>query len=226
MPSNHVTLYSHGFAVDKESRGLFKDIVTSMPTVRHELVDLNEMRNEGHYIYVRPINEQTDILKRKLADLFTTLPDNTRLDMVCHSLGCLTAALAVESGVHRIILVSPPFDISIEHMKKAFADHPGVTLDIDGDSVFVRKDGVTAVVPREYWLSIMNIYPRHLYEQLANKTDVRIIFAAQDKQREPNQITPSISGAREYGLDGDHNFTHLSRQTLVATVKSLLTECS
>ena len=222
MSTDHILLYSHGFAVDKESRGLFTDVAASMPTLRHEFVDLNIVHDRERLIRVRPMHEQVAIFKRRLDALLASLPAGGRLDIVCHSLGCVVAALAAGGGVRRVILIAPPSDIGAERTKSIFKDHPRVSIKMDADSVFARKDGVVATVPPEYWPSLKGISPGLLYQQLAGVTDLHIITAAQDEQRDFGQGIFRVAGAHEYELDGNHNFTHAHRGALVTKIRSLL----
>jgi hypothetical protein len=222
MSDNHVILYSHGFAVDKHSRGLFTDIVASLPGTHHILIDYNTISETGRLIRVTPIDEEVAILKQALAEAQQTLPDDGSIDVICHSQGCVIAALASGAGIRRMVLIAPPHEFDEGSVRRAFEGRRGVSINTKGDSIFARKDGVTAIVPAEYWPSLQNIHPGQLYAKLARETELYIISALHDELYGPQAAVTHTPGAREYTVDATHNFVHDGRQRLLHKLKVIL----
>lgn len=222
MSDDHVILYSHGFAVDKHSRGLFTDIVASLPGIHHILIDYNTISDTGRFIRVTPIDVGVAILKQAIAEVRQTLPDEGSIDMICHSQGCVIAALASGVGIRRTVLIAPPHEFDEESVRRAFEGRRGVSINTKGDSIFARKDGVTAIVPAEYWASLQNIQPGQLYAKLARETELYIITALHDELYRPQMAVTYIPGAREYTIDATHNFVHDERQRLLHKIKGIL----
>lgn len=222
MSDDHVILYSHGFAVDRHSRGLFTDITASLPGIHHILIDYNTISEAGRLIRVTPIDVGVAILKRAIAAAQQTSSDNGSVDMICHSQGCVIAALASGAGIRRMVLIAPPHEFDEESVRRAFEGRRGVSINMEGDSIFARKDGVTAIVPAEYWPSLQNIHPRQLYAKLARETELHIINALHDELYGPQAAVMHTPGAREYTIDATHNFVHDERQRLLHKLKVIL----
>ncbi len=65
--NKRIIIYSHGFGVQKDDRGLFTDIAKDLPGFEHFMFDYNEFDAEINTMSVTPLDKQAEILKEKIA---------------------------------------------------------------------------------------------------------------------------------------------------------------
>jgi len=218
--SKHIVIFSHGFGVRKDSRGMFTDIAAALsPGTEKVLFDYNEWDEASQTLTVGTMDERVKKLTNVIADTRATNPDAV-IDLICHSQGCVVAGLAKPKGLRKIVLIGPPAVLTPERMRTFFAQFPNTHIDFDGQSVLYRRDGSTTVVPPAYWQSIRNLNPIALYNDLSDNAKIVIINAGNDEvidipdgaqvDKRIEQIT--IKGA-------NHNFTNGARPKLIDVIQ-------
>lgn len=219
--SKHIIIFSHGFGVRKDDKGLLTDIGTACPDVESRLFDYNEVNEQEKTITMLTLKVQSDMLRDCIADVLEANP-GAIVDLVCHSQGCAIAAFVHPDGIRKILLLTPPFDMTLEQILRRYENNPDARIDLKGVSEIPPIEGYHRFVPAEYWAERKAIDMFSLYNQLAEKSEVVVITANQD------QVLPSINlqelrqEIAVLNLDGDHDFSDDAREALLDAVKELL----
>lgn len=222
MPQNHIIIFSHGFGVKKDGRGLFTDIANALSNIKSSMFDYNDIDEENNLVIVKPFSEQVKIFEKKLKKVRTS-NSNAIVDIVCHSQGAIAVALAKPVGVRKIVLIAPPATSSIDRMVKIFQSRPGTVIDMQGMSKLSRADGSMTIIPPEYWKEREDIDPIKLYKELSQLTKLVIINAKQDEILSTGSFT-DVKDAEIVNIDGDHNFNGESRKDLLVVVENIIIE--
>lgn len=217
MSAKHIIIYSHGFGVRKDDRGLFTDIAASMSEAEHVMFDYNQADEAANTLTVAPLYAQADKLKRTIAETQTQNPDAT-IDLICHSQGCVVAASLKPQGIRKIIFTAPPAELTVNDMRRIFGSRPGSHIDISDTSTLNRRDDSTTIVPKEYWDDIQNIQPIGLYNELAKQTRLTFINARQDEVIGNLDFSKLSSQAKVIELDANHDFTNEARSKLIDAI--------
>ena len=212
----HIVIFSHGFGVEKDSRGFFTNISETLLIYKIEsvLFDYNEINKEKREITVKPFSEQTKILLSVIEKTIKENP-NAIIDVVGHSQGSIIVSLAKPVGIRKIILLAPSFNKNIDRMLKIFKSRPGTEINMDGMSKLSRKDGSTTIISPEYWIERKNIPdPIDLSNELAKQTELVIINANQDEVLDKIDFS-KLENTEIINIDGDHNFKNEYRKKLL-----------
>lgn len=214
--TEHFVVYSHGFGVKKDDRGLLSDIATSMPEYRHLLFDYNAVDESANTLTVPPLDKQADILRSRLNPLLEA-KDST-IDVICHSQGCIIAALAQPRQIRKIIFLAPPDKLSIHRMLRYFGKKDANTPEPIENLTIARSDGSTTIVPADYWQSIQGLDLQKLYSQLAARTSVIIFQAMHDEvlgQTSFNQLNKLVKVIQ---VSSNHSFSGLARPEIIKLI--------
>lgn len=214
--TKHVIVYSHGFGVRKDDRGLFTDIAASLPDAEHIMFDFNHVDEAANTMTVAPLTEQAEMLKQKVAEAQAANPDAI-IDLVCHSQGCIVAAIANASGIRKTIFTAPPPDADVEEKIKRWRVRYGTQFTTDGTSYLERKDGSTTIVSPEYWTSLHDLDAQQLYNTLATSTKLVVITATEDEVLGEVIFDKLLPNTKIITMTTDHNFDN-TRGELTATV--------
>lgn len=221
VPSKHVIIYSHGFGVRKDDRGLLTDIAEAFPEVESILFDYFKIDEEAKTLTICPFGEQANKLNQVIEKARLDYPGAT-VDLICHSQGTIVAALAKPENIRKVIFLAPVFDLGIERTLKRYQDKPGATINLDGESQLPALDGLVRIVPAEYWRERILLKPFDEYNKLANKTEIIVLEANQDEvlpRVDLKELDPKI---KVISLDGDHNFTGRARNPLMEVVRKII----
>lgn len=222
MITPHIILYSHGFGVEKDDRGLFTDIAAAIIGPQHEMFDYNAVDREANVLTVTPLDRQADMLRDRYEALRKDNPD-TIIDLVCHSQGSVVAGLAKLDGVRKTILLAPPTRfLGSEQKIRQMADRPGTRIE-DGIVSYPRRDGSTTIITQDYWRSRDAVNdPIALYNMLATYTELSIVNALQDEVLGETDYSQLSSAVRYVALEANHDFTGEMRQMLASKVRSIV----
>lgn len=216
--SRHIVIFSHGFGVRKDSRGMSTDIAEALsPGTEKILFDYGQWDEATQTLTVLPINEQVKKMERVISETRNQNPDAI-IDLICHSQGCVVAGLAKPKDIRKIVLIGPPAELNPKRFSKNFK-RPGTKIDFTGTSILARRDGSTTIAPKEYWESIRNLDPIPLYNKLAETAKVIAIHANQDEvigSLDFSHLSPEI---RQIHIDANHNFTNRARAELIEVIQ-------
>lgn len=207
-------VFSHGFGVRYDDRGLFTDIQTAFPDARCHMFDYNKVHKDGN-MTVRPLNDQAKMLEDELAKI------NGPVTLIGHSQGCAVAALADVSNVKDIIFLAPAHSLSQERTLKTFGSRPGSTVDIKGTSEFARRDGTTTYVPQEFWNLFDSVDLLDLYEKLGQQHALTIFRATEDEILGLSDFS-QLASAEIVDVAANHDFTGSARDELIMGLGKVL----
>ena len=221
LMSKQIIVYSHGFGVLKEDRGLFTDIEAALPDAEHIMFDYNVSNAAKNTLTVSSLTKEVVKLAQVLTKVRTNYPE-AKIDLVCHSQGCVVAAMLLPKNIRRTVLLTPPSGYDISRTLKLFGERPGAKIDINGLTSFPRRDGSTTIVPADYWTSRAGIEPITLYNALAQVSAVTIINGNRDEVLGGTDFSALAPSVEVIGINANHDFTGGARQEVVARVKMIL----
>lgn len=209
-------IFSHGFGVKKDSRGMFTDIAEALSDYSCDLFDYNEVLAGGD-VRVRPLSEQVEILNGHIAASV-----EEKIMLICHSQGCVVAGLADTARIGKVILLAPPTEISVKRFMRKFGSREGVRQEASGALLIPRSDGTTTYISQSYLAELDAVEePLECYQRLAVKHDVTIIRATADNILGMTSFG-SLSGVRLIDIDADHDFTGNARRELIERIKEVV----
>lgn len=218
-PQKHIIVFSHGFGVRKDDRGLFPGIISGLEDIETVMFDYNVINEVEHTITVLPLSKQAEMLNTILFDIKKNNPGSI-IDLLCHSQGCVVAALAKPTNIRKILFLAPPGVLNFERITATFKERPGTEINMNGVSKISRLDGTTTLVPTEYWNEQMAIqYPNELYNELAHTTELVIIKAKQDEVLGTTDFSELDKKIQIIELNGNHGFTGTARKELIHVIK-------
>jgi len=222
----HIVIFSHGFGVYADDRGLFPDIISHLTAVEPIMFDYNRSDVGTNTLYASTLEEQVDILRKVYQDTREANPTET-IDLVCHSQGCVIAAMAKLEGVRKIIFLAPPDDAFGRNIDEKLRDmlvrkmRPGTKTLEDGSISYPRRDGSTTVIPMSYWDSRRDVLPVPLYDTLASQTKLVIVKATNDEVIGDTDFTELNSDVEVIEVDAGHDFESKARINIVELIKKL-----
>lgn len=214
-----MVVFSHGFGVKRDSRGMFTDIVDSLPPEwGYILFDYNEI--DGTNVRLAPYSLQTKKLKSML-ELAAQHSDNIYL--IAHSMGCITAALLKSITVNKALFLAPPVHGPRPNAKNSWAERPDAYY--EGTTLVVpRRDGTTSIVAQEFFDELKLVDCPKVINDYSRMVDMTVIQALdEDIIQHPEQYD-SLDRAKLHliKLPGNHNFDPPHRAELVATIGSIV----
>jgi len=217
----HIVIYSHGFGVRKDDRGLLSNIAESLPEVESILFDYYLVDEENKTITMCPPSEQAAKLTKVVHDAQAQYPEAI-IDIIAHSQGTLVPALAQLHGIRKTILLAPVFDMSVERTLKKYRERPGAEVNLEGISKFPPVDGLTRLIPAEYWVERAALRPIEAYNNFTDDTELIVIEAKQDNILEKVDLSDLSPKIKQIPMDGDHGFYYEARQPLIDLIRNLL----
>lgn len=208
-------IFSHGFGVGADARGLFTQIAASMPQFTPVMFDYNTVSEDGD-VMVPAIAEQAIELESRVIN------ESAGQDwLIAHSLGCVVAANSHLPRLKGIILLAPPEASSIRKFMYDMAGRKGAEIRSVGVSRIPRSDGTYTVVPKELVDALLLANPVAQYKEFAEKQELYIIRALQDTVLGPTDYS-GITDAKIYELDGDHDFSEPNRMALIEKISEIV----
>ena len=219
--SKHIIVYSHGFGVSKDDRGLFTDISDYLPKIAHIMFDYNIEDKNSNTLIVSSLTNQVKKLSKILSDV-EEKHSNATIDLICHSQGCLVAAMLKPDKIRKTIFIAPPDKLlSYEESIKQMSIRPGTAIK-DNVVIYPRRDGSTTIIPNDYWQSRRGIIPVNLYTNFADLTLLTIINAIQDEILGKTDFNVLSNSAKIIPLNANHDFTGNSRKELITNIQQII----
>ncbi len=221
--AKQMVVFSHGFGVGRDDRGLFSEIADELPDdVGYVMFDYNQ--EKGDETLVASLSEQAKKLKTVI-DWVKQQPNVLDISIVGHSMGCLSAALAAPKNPHRIIMLAPPLAIS-KRIREYFTSKPGVEHQ-DGLWHIPRRDGSTSVMADGLFEEFASLDAQKLLKDYAAKQPLVVIAAGSDevlKGIDYSVLTdkPGITCLEIAGAS--HNFEGSARDELQDKINEILLE--
>lgn len=208
-------IFSHGFGVKADARGLFTEIAASFPEHDFVMFDYNIL-HENNEIEVAPLTTQA----KKLAHVIGEQQEDGVI--IAHSQGCLTAAMTDLNHVTKVILLAPPVKTGMQRVVSKLMKKPNAEINLDGMSKFPRSDGSTTLISKEYLDSIKATDAMALYQNLADSVPTTIVRCLQDEVLGLTDVN-TIKHASHSDINTDHNFSGDGRPLLMELLRREIT---
>lgn len=217
-----MVVFSHGFGVRRDSRGMFTEIVANLPAgIGYVLFDYNN--DENGATRTTYASEQVERLK-KVVQWVSTQPTTEQIALIGHSRGCTIISLARLDGMQGVILLAPP--LAAGHARQYFTGKPG-SVRKGADWYVPRSDGSTTIIPDGIFDEFEQIDPEKALLAYAEMRPLMVIAAGADKvlpdqnfsdvRRSPCVMFATIDGA-------SHDFVAAAREPLIREVNGYLSE--
>ena len=214
-----MVVFSHGFGVQRDSRGMFSELAESFDSDWGVLLfDYNDIN--GNNVSLRPYSVQQAMLKTVLEyvkDQYKTIV------VVGHSMGAITVGLLDSPIPVLSILLAPPVHGPRPNADSAWAARPGAYY--EGDMLIVpRKDGTISHIPQAFFDESALVDCPQVLEHYARHANVFIIQALEEDilSHTENYQRLQIDQTRLIALHGNHNFDSPHRAELKSTIYKLL----
>ncbi len=217
-----VVIFSHGFGLRKDNRGLFTLLGKEIEGLGFETVyfDYNKYDPKTKKLYTIPFSAQAKKLQRVIDQVSDRYP-NYKIYIIGQSQGSFIPALCNTKRIDKIIGMSPFFHTDMKDIMRRYTKSKENVLNFSGISIRRRTDGSITIIPPEYWKERFETDVVSLYNSLALKTDLVLISPLQDEIMDIMDLR-KIKHASIINLDGDHDFSSEYRFDLVKTVLNQL----
>jgi len=219
QPGKQIAIFSHGFGVKRDSRGMFTDITQGLPAdFGYILFDYNYI--DGSHVHLRGYNEQTEMLR---AVLDFAVKKTESVHVIGHSMGAITVSLLGDMRFQNVVLLAPP--VSTSRSRKYFNEYPGAYRDHNNILAIPRKDGTTTHVPDSFFDDAEKVDPIAVMSAYAQKHPVVIVQAKDEdvlSHTENYDHLATADGVELIRINGNHNFDPPHRLELVAAINQLL----
>ena len=223
--SKKVVIFSHGFGVKRDSRGMFVELARLLEgdylVVLFDFVTIDDQGNTNVYAF----SEQSKKLKSVIGFVKETfVPEE--VNIVAHSQGCVITGITFSEVVDKAILLAGPITPFALKMKEHFSNREGTEINEQGVSTLKRSDGKLTFVHSDFWDEAKNVDPSRLYLRLLDVSDVYFIRALQDRLvvDEDYSLIQSDQRMNLIELDGSHDFEGENRDPLLNKVVKILNE--
>ena len=200
-------VFSHGFGVRADSRGMFTEIATAFSQHRFIMFDYNQVLASG--------DTNVDSLQAQAKKLQQVVNEQSdEIIILAHSQGCIITGLVDLKKVSKVILLAPPTDMSMQKVIRKLMKKPGAVINLNGTSKLPRRDGTTTYISKEYMHSIENVSPLEIYEKIASTTNTVIVRCTNDEILGQTNVN-TLLNVKHIDVESDHNFTGPARQELL-----------
>ncbi len=220
----HMVVFSHGFGVERTSRGMFSEIVKALPEdygyVLFDYYDYDS-DSDGQTINISTFEDQQRLLLSIIAWL-SEQGSITDISLVAHSAGCIVAAMAQAPEIKKAVMLAPPLQIS--GLSDYFMQKFGVEQK-DGLWTIPRSDGTTSIVPQAMFDEIETIDAKERLLNYATVQPYALILPSHDEvlgETDYNDLALDDNISAQTIDDADHNFTGQSRAGMIEAVISWL----
>ncbi len=221
--ATEVVVFSHGFGVGRDNRGLFTDITECLPSgLGYVLFDYYDYNDALATVVLTDFTEQTKRL-RQVIDWAQKQPGVVKVHLVAHSIGCIVAALARPVIDGRVAFLASPASIG-KKTKEYFTSKPGAT-EKNGIWTIPRQDGTYSLVPSSLFdefestnaadvlINFAGVKPYVLY--IAGRDEILPLKEYEVLRRHSAITVVTIPGA-------DHNFNGDSRKEVISAIGASL----
>jgi len=220
LNNNKLIIFSHGFGVKWDSKGMFTDIAEKIDGFDFIFFDYIKSDKSGN-TYMRSIEEQILIYKKAL-DLAQE-NNYEEINVISHSFGAVVPLKFNSPLINRFIMIAPPTGVNKEEQLRMLKQKPGSVIDLNNYSSIPRSDGTTTYIHYTFYDSIVDL---NMFKMMNdNLSKQKSIITAIEDEIVSNDYTNSNldSNIRMINIHGDHNFRNDFRIRLIDTIKALIT---
>lgn len=218
-PQDTVILFSHGFGVMKDNRGLFSFLSASLESkgFATKMFNYNHFDKKTRELLAIPFSKQANILQKEINKLAKDKRYKSII-ILGHSQGSFIPTLCTDlTKVEKVIGASPFFQTKLEDLEKRYTKLSGNELDFYNITRRRRTDGSVTVIPPEYWEERFKTDVVSLYNKLAQEAELTLIYAIDDEVMDFTDLR-NIKNTRIINLDGNHDFSNEYREDLLKTI--------
>jgi ACT domain-containing protein len=217
-----IVIFSHGLGLRKDAGWLFTDISAELETVgiQSVLFDYNEYNEDTKELFAISFSDQAKKLQNVIDATYQDNPD-AKLIIIGHSQGCIIPALCDLTHISAILILSPFFHTDMKDVLERYSKLTWNILNLTGNSLRKRSDWSTTIIPAEYRKERFATDVVTLYNELAVKRELYIIYALQDAIMEFTEHN-RIKNAYMINIDGDHDFKKPFRSVLIKIILHIL----
>jgi hypothetical protein len=223
MNSGKSVIFSHGFGVKRDSRGMFKEIGDILKD-KYLVIrfDYNKILEDENVTYVYPLGMQAEIL-RKVMNFTRDKLNAKELNIIAHSFGCLIVG-ELFPRAERIVLNAPPMESPYKEMIEHFSSRKETELNENGLSKIKRSDGSWTYIGSDFWNEVKSTEPVKMYLNLSKTSKTTFIRALKDERIRGGDYgkIESEENIEYVELVADHNFSGLARQIWLDKLKEIL----
>ncbi|MBI2356743.1 hypothetical protein HYV12_01695 [Candidatus Dojkabacteria bacterium] len=211
---NTAILFSHGFGIRKDNLGLFIFLSEKLQRLGYitVLFDYYEYNEETKEVYTIPFSKHAEILQAQIEKVKKEYPGKD-IKIVAQSQGCIIPTLCDMTGISQVIGISPFFLTDRNSILERYNARPDSTTDFSSISRRKHSDGKITVIPPEYWTERFNTNQYDLYNKLAQKTSLTLIYGNKDNLATSADIK-NIRNTKIIETESDHDFTGENKEIL------------
>ena len=207
-------VFSHGFGVGRDSRGMFTDLVEQLSD-KYLCILFEYTRVESDATHVDSYQTMLWTLMRVIEHVQEQYAPRS-IHLVAHSMGCLLAA-SQSIQFHKQIYLAPATEPLSERLKNHFKQNPNTVIDALGNVSAKRSDGSTTQISRRFFDELQPVIPMDQYAM--TNGEVMVVEAAEDEiVTNHTQQWGVFGNISVMSISGDHNFKPPYRAQLVQTV--------
>lgn len=224
--NKRIFLYSHGSGTHADDNGLFSPIIDAFPDVEHVLFPYDDWNSDDTIATAATFTSRAQKLRQKYTELRQTNP-NAEINLICHSQGCIIAALAQLENVSTTILLAPVINYrNGDEARRKTLENPKSTPRPDGSILRKRSAGYYTLLLPDYWEDYANISGLpNKYDNLSTKTKLIIFDAVRDTVIPNNKDYSLLKNQNQIEhFDLDHDFIEKdgSRSGIIRKLKVYL----
>lgn len=212
--NNTVILFSHGFGIRKDNLGLFTFLSEKFQSLGYTtiLFDYYKFDEEKQEVYTIPFSKHAEILQKQIDNIKDQYPGK-EVVIIAQSQGSIIPTLCNVEGISKIFGISPFFLTNREEVLARYNSRPGSTTDFNSVSRRKHSDGKTTIIPPEYWRERFSTDQYELYNNLAAKTNLTLIYGTNDNLA-MNSDMKRLKNIEIIETDSDHDFTGDNKEKL------------
>jgi len=213
-----IVIFSHGMGVRKDNRGLFTELAEAFGDRGIKSIPFNydKFDPKTKEIFVGSFSDNSQTLQLIINKTFKEYP-NSKIVIVAHSQGGITAALCDLKKVSQLIAVSPFFHTKMSDVLRRYSKNPQNQINLTGTTRRKRSDGTTTIIKAKYWKERFEIDPINKFNNAAVQTLLTLICPLQDEIMDYTDLK-EIKRARIINIDGDHDFSKQYRKMLIEII--------
>ncbi len=216
-----MVVFSHGFGVQRDGRGMFTDIAQALPEgFGYVLFDYYEIDEERHTVRIADFAEQIERLK-KVLDWVKGQSGVEDVSLIAHSMGCIVTALTKPKSLRKLILLAPPTSIG-ERTRRHFTTKKGAEKH-DDMWVVPRSDGTISIIPETLFGQYERVDAEKALLALADEQPYKLIVAGSDgvvTDADYRKLATHPSVQYVELADANHDFEGLSRPLLLDEISN------
>lgn len=227
--SDTILIFSHGFGVKSDSRGMFNLLVERYQerflTVRFHYVVVDDITQD---IFAISYSEQVEKLLHVVSKVQKKY-GKKKIILISHSQGCgVSCKYIVEQNAKlakHIMLAPPPTKNVAERTREKFGKRKGAVLNESGMSIYPRTDGSQTVIPPNFWAEAEAMKPLEWYRKTAEMVPTVVIWGTQDTtiQQENYSEIKVLPVKRLVELPNGHEFMEDNMQGVIKVLDEELT---